>query len=737
MVVMVGELVKLGQLERTPRAFWQDAWEAMRGDIARAIVEYVTNADDSYARKGGKGRILIEVEHRRGEEPWIVRIRDRAEGMTLADMRAKIGKQGVRASGFAAGVAVRGNLGVGSKDPACFGKVTFESIRDGLYAVFTIDDQGDVTASHKPLRVAKDIRDRLGIPANGTVVSIDVTHRVSCPRHETIKDLLRNHVLLRDIMQDPDRDVFLLHANKPGAEPERLRYEPPKVKIRVNKKGVPLPGYKGATANIVVGEADEPFPEEGRHSPTRQSGLLIKGRRAIYESTLFMFEGIPNALAFNGHIKCVDIDRLAAEYDDRAEKRLPHPVDNPRPIISRQRDGLTEDHPIYQAIRRLAEQELAPLVAEREKRAKERSRQVENAKTTRLLSQLSREAAKFMREAAEEEEIELPPGLTGSEPAPALAIVPPAMEMPYSSERTVTVMAAKDGLDDRETEVELSFAPPGPVQVSATTVKLGPSRRRDDVLTATVKLSAGPSTGATLLVARLGTRMADCAIEVLEPTTPPPPEPPADLEFERSRYRLVLNKPRGLRVRAPLGRYAEDTVIRIGSTVPGVVVLDGGHTALHSRSATLAMEGSIRVEGRVEQEKGQLTATDPHHRSVAADVEVVRREEGGAEFKTELVPDMQGDQRAQWSMDYTTLRVMGEHPAVKPYLGDKDNGYPGQDSVQARILIAELVTDAVVRRILLQKYKEDELDAATFYVEHYKLLGRFLARAHRIVAASQ
>lgn len=733
MVVKGTGSVNLGQLERTPRAFWQDAWTAMRGSIVRAIVEYVTNSDDSYARLGKKGRILVEVEHRRGDEPWYARVRDRAEGMTLQEMRERIGKQGVRTSGFETGLAVRGNLGLGSKDPACFGKVPFESIKDGTYAWFAIDEQGEVTAVPRPIKATKEIREELSIPQNGTVVTIEVRHHVSCPRHETLKQILQNHVFLRDIMQDPDREVLLLHANKPGEEPKRLRHVPPDVNVRVNKKRIELPGYKGAKADILIAEAEEPFLDEGPRSPTRKSGLLIKGRRAIYESTLFGLESTPYAHAFTGYVKCEDIDRIASEYDERAEKRLPHPIDNPRPIISRQRDGLAEDHPLYQAILRLAEEELAPLVTERERRVRERARLVESEQTTKLLSQLSRAATKFMDEVADEEEVTLELAEDGQKPTPALAIVPPAVEMPFSSERIVSVLAAKSGLDGDKADVTLSFAPPGLVGTPSYTVRLRPSRRREDVLSTTVKLVAGPALGATLLEARLGLRQADCVIEVVEPTAPPEPEPPRGFEFERARYRLVVGKPKVIKIRAPLGAYPESTVVRVASNHPKVVVLEGGRTQLQSRPEKLAMEGNIRVEGRVENVKARLTATDPAHRVAAVDVEVVRREESG--FKIELVPEVQGDQRAQWSQDYGTLRIMGEHPGVKPYLGDKDDNhpYPGQNTPEFKALLAELVADAVARRILLKKFQDDETDVGTLYVYHYRFMGRFLARAHRVL----
>lgn len=726
----------LGPVERTARAFRQDAWAAMRGDIVRALVEYVTNSDDAYARKKAKGKILVEVEHKRGEEPWEARVRDRASGMTLVEMKERIGKQGVRASGFELGEAVRGNLGLGSKDPACFGKVRFDSIKDGMYAWFSIDDEGNRTAIPKPMKATKEMRDALGIPANGTVVTITVTQPIINPRHDTLKQRLERHVLLRDIVQAGDREVDLLHANKPGAKAERLHYPEPKVTERVNKKGAELPGYKGATADIVIAEADEPFPDEGPHSATRQSGLLIKGRRGIYESTLFAFEGNQYALAFNGYIRCEDVDRIASEYDERAEKRIPHTVDNPRPIISRQRDGLADDHPLYQAIRRLAEAELAPLIQEREKKIKAKSRQVENARTTKLLSQLAKEAAKFMQEAAEEEELDLG-GVIGKDKVAPLAIIPGAVEMPLSTERTITVMASKVGLDGAtDLEVELTFAPPGVVTCQPEKVKLGPSRRRDDVLTGTTKLTAGPTIGGTMLNAQLGARSDDCAIDVVEPTAKPVPIPPASLEFERPAYRLVLNKPKKIKIRAPLGAYPDGTSVRVSSGVKGIVVLDGGKVELRQHDDALAMEGTIHVEGRIERESGDVTVTDPSHRSATASATVVRREESGADFEPKLVPEFQGDQRAQWSTDYSELRIMGEHPAVRPYVGEKEKDYPGQDTREFKMLTAELMSDAVVRRILQEKYREDELDAGSFYVMHNKLMARLLVRAHRVVAAN-
>lgn len=79
-----------------PRAFKQDASNAMKGDVVRGLIELITNSDDAYGNDA-QGKIRIEVEHRRGK-PWAIVVRDRAKGMRKARMARAIGDLAVRAS---------------------------------------------------------------------------------------------------------------------------------------------------------------------------------------------------------------------------------------------------------------------------------------------------------------------------------------------------------------------------------------------------------------------------------------------------------------------------------------------------------------------------------------------------------------------------------------------------------------------------------------------------------------
>src|SRR5688572_25511834 len=89
---------------RTTRGFQQDVELAMGSDPVRAIVELVTNSDDAYFNTPGvkRGKIRIEVERHRGSES-VIRVLDKARGMSHQEMKDKLATEGRRASGFELG----------------------------------------------------------------------------------------------------------------------------------------------------------------------------------------------------------------------------------------------------------------------------------------------------------------------------------------------------------------------------------------------------------------------------------------------------------------------------------------------------------------------------------------------------------------------------------------------------------------------------------------------------------
>lgn len=107
------------RLEYHDRFALQQADEAIRKDVERALVELMTNSNDSAYRLETesnyvKGTIIVEITRKRMNS--ILRVGDFAEGMSSRTMNEKGGTYGVPTSGFQEGKSVCGLWGRGLKD---------------------------------------------------------------------------------------------------------------------------------------------------------------------------------------------------------------------------------------------------------------------------------------------------------------------------------------------------------------------------------------------------------------------------------------------------------------------------------------------------------------------------------------------------------------------------------------------------------------------------------------------
>ena len=126
------------------------------------------------------GRILLEIKRKRTPNLSSVKIRDRAEGMTLEDMKKKLAEVGEKRSED----GDRGFMSRGAKDCTSLGNITFESIKDDRYCKAQITtDAKFIPLANK--RVDSSLRKALRIErGNGTVVHIETKHPI--PKIDTI-----------------------------------------------------------------------------------------------------------------------------------------------------------------------------------------------------------------------------------------------------------------------------------------------------------------------------------------------------------------------------------------------------------------------------------------------------------------------------------------------------------------------------------------------------------------------
>jgi hypothetical protein len=378
-----------------------------------------------------------------------------------------------------------------------------------------------------------------------------------------------------------------------------------------------------------------------------------------------------------------------------------------------------------------------------EERERDEGQGIENASTRRRLDRMAQEAARFLQEAMREIEAEeLPPGGPGE--IEALQIVPPEVVLRFGEERTLSILARAEGLEEGS-EVTIATEPEGVVDVlDGLSVRLARHRKRGDLLSAQLHLR--PLTeGETLVTVTVEDREALGLVQVKQSIEDEIEEReiPETLEFERPRYRIRWNKRKKLTLRAPLELLAEHgQAVRVSSDDPGIVVRGGGTVRLSPDRESRIAEARVELEGRELGAKAKLTA-ELGEVEACCRVSVEQRDEGFPDLKIELTTDEPSIYRALFDPPEVSpgerqrLLVFARHVSLERFLGEAPE-YPGQDEPEWKAVLAEVVTEAVVRRVVTSKYPagKEDIDADRVYYDHFTLAQRLLPLMQRVVAAT-
>ena len=729
-------LIEKGRIEYTERAFEQDAAAAMKGRIERALVELITNSDDSYANLEEEGvrvngLIRIEVERRRKDRPWTVIVRDCAEGMNVNDMRNKICRAGGQTSGFEKGRAVRGLLGRGAKDVAAFGKVTFEAIKNNICNACNLDKRGNYTIKES-LPATRTIRQKLQFESGcGTVATIEVGSQFRAPQHATLLNHLCHHYALRDIASDPNRKMLLVDLNERDNEGDHVVYKLPPGKP-VLEDDFLVPGYPTAKARILIFRSPLRLME-GQNSPYGQGGILVKSRRAIHQKALFGFEGDPYAQWFFGRLECPFIDDLIREYEDGFGKGSIFKPLNPTRIVERQRDGLVEEHHFTKALFGEAKKRLAELVEQEKKKDQERKREIQSEETTKSLRRLAAAASKFIAEKMQELEIENVVGPGVPRMKADLAIVPSAALIKPGEEKTFSVFAKYELVEKAGTKVLLTKEGEGIELLGKKELWLIPRKDRPEISSATFKVRGVTPGKMALVKARLGDATADTGIEVQEKEKPT--VIPEGISFEHNSYNVRLGKTKKLSLRAKIpGQDLEGVMVKVSTDTKAIVPLRpliplGWDRTLGCFTAEAEIAGNEGAKGKISAHWEKFDAE--------ARVTVVKHElTGPFSFEPKIVDEDFGPQRAIWDRPNGLLKISAKHKSVGRYLGPAEERFPGQEKPHFKTLLAEIVADQVARYIIETREekqgKDEDLDAPAFYLMHPKYMGEFLPIAHEM-----
>jgi hypothetical protein len=719
-------------------------------DAFDALVELITNTDDSYhrlykrqLRSADGGHILIETLSRINE-PSLLIVRDRAEGMTLQVMRQKLKKVGARCSE----VGDRGYMARGAKDCSELGNVTFESIVDDKYYKAVVTASADFIAQEDGRSINQELRKSLHIEkGNGTVVTIEVT-RHPLPRPSTIQENLPRHFALRDIMAEDSAAEVMFRDINSKEKPKKLVYYQPQDEC-VCKEEFSVVGYPDAKAKLIIFKSQEPLKDDS--DTFRKSGLMIKGLRGIHKCSLLQpsFERDDLGRKYFGRLDCPYLDFLLEDYEQRLQSRQSPTIENPFLVIdpNRQR-GLNRAHPFVKALLGLPTQRLRELIDKERAESKTSKAEIVDEDLKKKFEKLAKAASKYLSQQVEDIDIVTPEQEIDEESFAkrGILIYPTYANVAIGNIRSFGLYVDRKIFNQEGAEVALK-SDSSALEFLSNFVKLFAHKSKKNLLYGRFSVKGLELKEAICVETKCeGLPKAEALINVVENKIEEH-EFVSPIEFEHKHYKIKEGSSKTIVLFAKCPE-----LINIETEVK-VVSSDNVSLPVKGKCILVPVQGSNYARAEVVVEARRLChelitlSVELNDNKAETKVKVVQKEEQGFPLEIDIRDEDFGTYRAKWG-DHEgkpyLLLISAKHASLKRYLGPPPE-FTGRNSIHFRAILAEIVADCVCRKSLgleaqqhswlfnLDAYKEDHLIIETVMTELQKRMRDFLPVAHQIM----
>lgn len=431
--------------------------------IEKALVELVTNSDDSYSqleRLGIEVGGAITITYERHENGAVLRVSDQAEGMSSERLRSILSYGGAHSRLSLGNLGGRGYFGRGLKQAVFgLGHGWVETVQSGRlsrvdlfrdqHGSYLYDDQdGDRAASPADLA-------RLGLEADGsgTTVTIVVDNpQVNLPYFRSLVTAMSNNFYLRDILQR--REVGLVNGNAPRkrALPTPLRFEEPPSVLLLGPDWVGSFSFENRAFDFMV-TLRKAVAELILRGDERTSGLLVVSGTAVLDCQFLRFEGQLGTEYLFGTVTCPGLSEMLAAG---------------RPVISDEREGLNIKEPFVAAFANAVSDVIRPIIESERLRLSH----VDHASTSKRTEQLIQQVLQRMNQVAVDDlGIIVPPGPGTGVPGPfptgrpaVLRFTTPFYYRPLEHEFRVSLLVDRARLLDEQI-ISVSIDLPDSVEI--------------------------------------------------------------------------------------------------------------------------------------------------------------------------------------------------------------------------------------------------------------------------------
>jgi len=338
-----------------PKYWEKTTLEAFKNDPFRIVIELVKNAADSYTRLGKKGvgkppfEIFVRFFCRKKKQPCI-EVLDHAEGMDSKKLKEAL-KYGTQTSmGEDLEVVTSAEKGIGLKDAMmALGDNWLITIRDGFINERKKHPDFTTGFGKEDQKVAEQDREKLGIPANGTLITGTLPEYFHEKKFPTICERLQQHFLMRKLLQNSN---YRVHAIDGWTKEQKLlEYKPPKTEKQILQETFEI-DYNGKQYKIhlLINKTNEGKPQG---KPFGDSGLLFYyGEYSVVDFTFCRFDKELSFSKFFGEVR-MEVETLIKDPTEA-------------PIVDEKRRGLDPEHPFNKKLCNAINQRLKKIQVEEE-----------------------------------------------------------------------------------------------------------------------------------------------------------------------------------------------------------------------------------------------------------------------------------------------------------------------------------------------------------------------------------
>ncbi len=656
-----------------------------QGNAIRALLELISNSDDSYRRLQREGHEhdgIIEVLYGKDGRCGTFAVRDYAEGMSHDQMVTAFQNYGAATSGLKEGQSVTGFFGTGAKN-ALAGMTDGQiySFKDDSYCALHIFLDGNALKGELkgPLPGNFHVRDEHGIQNNGTVAyfQADPEKGQRVPRFDTVHSELANHWRLRTIMMNKERKVLLVDLADRKRK-RRLRYSPPGGEEIFNERLVVKTDTHGEYGvHLSVFRSESELQTTG---DDRVGGILITDEFDVaLDMSLFKYERDSFATHLYGYAVFDGFRNLLAREE---------------PVLDEKRDGLNRNHPVCDAVTATLEDRLGLIIRDEAKRQKESASKIDDEERGRY-----RNAFKVLNEIAETEAEEV--SNLGQEhtdtvepPPEGLCIYPDSAHLTLGKRYTLEVRVDCN-----------KYAPGTTIHVGASSQKLGilskteivvPKSKKDRIFRRFV-IVQGMEVGRATLSATIGENVQQATIHV---------EPEKEenehlfthgMIFRPETLTVRLNRPRKSLLRIYTKIVPDGTVITLSSDQESVHIEPAEIVVSDNAAKRHVAEYEVDVWGD-EPNVDAMVVAECIEADALLEVKARAQEgrvgpKGSGMFNAEPHFDQDDPeplQRTSYSRETGRITVYANFPSLRHYLGDR---LQYRKTLAAQVLIADLIAE--------------------------------------------